>query len=107
MLKLLEQVAGDDSLAFESPDRVNVKPSGSETTWAEVETKTPDSLKVTLAGPRDALDLDELTALDVKGPVDVGDGELARVTLNLTEVKHVRSRKLRMFLKSHLQRSVK
>ena len=26
MLKLLEQVAGDDSLAFESPDRVNVKP---------------------------------------------------------------------------------
>ncbi len=28
MLKLLEQVAGDDSLEFDSPDRVNVRPSG-------------------------------------------------------------------------------
>ena len=34
-----------DSLEFDSPDRVNVKPSGTEQTWAEVETKTPESLK--------------------------------------------------------------
>ncbi len=107
MLKLLEQVAGDDSLEFESPDRVNVKPGGTGKTWAEVETKTTQSLKVTLAGPRDAIDLDELTALEVNGPIDMGDDELARVTLNLTEVKHVRSRKLKTFLKSHLERTVK
>ena len=107
MLKLLEQVAGDDSLEFDSPDRVNVRPSGTERTWAEVETKTPESLKVTLAGPRDAIDLDQLTRLEMNEPVDVSDNELARVTLNLTELKHVRSRKLRSFLKSHLQRTVK
>jgi excinuclease ABC subunit A len=107
MLKLLEQVAGDDSLAFDAPDRVNVKPSGRGDTWAEVETKTPESLKVTLAGPKEAIDLDELTALNIDGPVDLSDRGLARVTLNLTEVKHVRSRKLRTFLKSHLERTVK
>jgi excinuclease ABC subunit A len=106
MLKLLEQVAGDDSLRFDSPDRVNVKPSGAKRTWAEVQTKTPESLKVTLAGPRDAIDADQLTALEVHGPVDTSDKELARVTLNLTELKHVRSRKLRSFLKSHLQKTV-
>jgi excinuclease ABC subunit A len=106
MLKLLEQVAGDDSLEFDSPDRVNVKPNGTKQTWAVVETKTPESLTVTGAGPRDAIDLDELTALDVNAPVDVSNDKLARVTLNLTQVKHVRSRKLKTFLQSHLERTV-
>jgi excinuclease ABC subunit A len=106
MLKLLEQVAGDDSLEFNAPDRVNVKPTGSEQTWAEVETKTPESLKVTLAGPREAIDVDQLTDLKMNEPVDLSDEKFARVTLNLTELKHVRSRKLRSFLKSHLQRTV-
>ncbi len=106
MLKLLEQVAGDDSLAFDSPDRVHVRPVGTEAIWAEVHTKTPESLKVTLAGPREALDLKQLGNLDVEGPVDFPDDRHARVTLNLTEVKHVRSRKLRTFLKGHLEKSV-
>ena len=61
---------------------------------------------MTLAGPRDAIDLDELTALDVNGPIDLSDEAITRVTLNLTEVKHVRSRKLKSFLKSHLERTV-
>ncbi len=106
MLKLLEQVAGDDSLEFASPDRVNVRPNGSDETWAEVETKTPESLRLTLAGPRDAIDLDELTSLDVNGPVDLSDEMIARVTLNLTEVKHARSRKLKSFLIGHLERTL-
>ncbi len=106
MLKLLEQLAGDDSLSFESPDRVEVRPEGRESSWAEVHTKTPESLRITLAGPRDALDMDMLNTLDVQGPVDFPDEDQARVTLNLTEVKHVRSRKLRAFLKGHLARTV-
>jgi excinuclease ABC subunit A len=106
MLKLLEQVAGDNSLEFASPDRVNVRPNGTAETWAEVETKTPESLKLTLAGPRDAIDLDELTSLDVNGPVDLSDETVARITLNLTEVKHARSKKLKSFLKSHLERTL-
>ncbi len=107
MLKLLEQVAGDDSLAFATADKVNVIPSGTELAWAEVETKVPQSLKVTLAGPREALDLEQLSSLDVNGPVDESDENCVRVTLNLTEVKHARSRKLKSFLQGHFQRTVK
>lgn len=107
VLALLENVAGDDSLSFETPDKVDVRPNGTDGTWAEVETKTPDSLKVTLAGPRDAVDLELLTRLDVTGPVDLSNLDRVRVTLNITEVKHVRSRKLKSFLKGHLERSVK
>ncbi|MFK8110635.1 MAG: excinuclease ABC subunit UvrA, partial [Rubripirellula sp.] len=106
MLSLLEQVAGDDSLEFSSPDRVDVKPSGSDQAWAAVETKTPESLKVTLAGPHEAIDLDQLTGLAMNGPVDVSDKKLTKVTLNLTDIKQVRSRKLKTFLESHLERSV-
>jgi excinuclease ABC subunit A len=84
-----------------------VRPSGASDAWAEVETKTTGSLKVTLAGPADAIDLDQLTSLDMEGPVDMSDAEYAKVTLNLTEIKHVRSRKLKTFLKSHLARTVK
>lgn len=105
-LKLLEQVAGGDCLAFDAPDRVDVRPNGSQHMWAEVHTKTPESLKVTLAGPREALDMEQLERLDVEGPIDFCDTNHARVTLNLTQVKHARSRKLRAFLKDHLEKSV-
>ena len=105
-LSLLERVAGDDSLAFDQPDRVDVRPGGGQQTWAEVETKTPESVKVTLEGPKDAIDLDQLENLDVESPVDMSDDANARVTLNLTEVKHTRSRKLKSFLKNHLDRTV-
>jgi excinuclease ABC subunit A len=105
-LQLLQQLAGDDSLDFDAPDRVGVKPSGSTQTWAEVETKTPDALKLTLSGPREAIDDLSLHSLGVSGPVDVDSAEVTRVTLQLTELKQVRSRKLKSFLKSHLQRTV-
>jgi excinuclease ABC subunit A len=107
MLALLEQVAGDDSLSFETPDKVDVRPGGTEPTWAEVKTKTPESLKVTLAGPPEAVDLDQLSSLDLLGSIDNSDQASVRVTLNLTEVKHVRSRKLRSFIKTHYERSVR
>jgi excinuclease ABC subunit A len=107
VLAFLEQVAGDDSLSFETPDKVDVRPGGTEPTWAEVKTKTPESLKVTLAGPPEAVDLDQLSSLDVRGSIDNSDAASVRVTLNLTEVKHVRSRKLRSFLKTHYERSVR
>ncbi|QDT06442.1 UvrABC system protein A [Rubripirellula lacrimiformis] len=103
VLKLMEQVAGDNSLDFASPTSVTVKPQGADRPWAEVDTKTPDSLKVTLAGPSEAIEMDGLPPMPVDGPVAVG--EFTVITLNLTEAKHVRSRKLRSFLKSHLERS--
>jgi excinuclease ABC subunit A len=105
-LSLLEKIAGNDSLAFDYPDRVNVRPDGARQTWAEVQTKTPESVKVTLAGPRDAIDLEQLKGLGVESPVDISNQGRARVTLNLTEIKHTRSRKLKSFLKCHLDRTV-
>ena len=49
-LDLLEEVAGDDSLAFESPDQVVVRPRGVQQTWAKVSTKQPDSVQVSVTG---------------------------------------------------------
>ena len=85
ILGLLERVAGDDSLTFEKPDRVDVRPEGIARTWAEVETKAPESLKVTLAGPREAIDLEQLSNLDIDGPVDASDEDHVKVTLKLTD----------------------
>ena len=105
IFELLEQVAGDDSLEFDQPDKVQVKPNGRNKAWAEIETKTPDSLKITLAGPPEAIDMDQFSALGINGPVDASDQRHTRVTLNLTKLQHVRSRKLKSFLKQHLEKS--
>ena len=102
VLKMLEQIAGDDSLAFERPDGVDVRHSQSNEVWAEVETKSPDAIKIRLDASSDTIDLDRLRALDMETPVEEGGSdESMRVTLNLTELKHVRSRKLRSFLKDY------
>ncbi len=107
VLNVLEKFAGDGSLAFESPDQVDVCPENVDGPWAEVQTKVPESLKVTLAGPPEAVDLESLNSLDLGSTVDLTDSRRARVTLNLTEAKHVRSRKLRSFLKNHYEKAVK
>jgi len=107
LLKLLEQVAGETSLVFSASDRFQVKLSGSENVWAEVETKVAESLKVTLAGPDAAFDSAEFANLDMHGPVEQAKGQPTRITLNLTTLKHVRSRKLRSFLKTHLERTLR
>lgn len=104
-LTLLESIAGKNSLLFESPDRVFVRGEALGETWAEVETKASESLRVTLVGPAEAIDLGLLERLGVNGPVDVNDVQNTRVTLNLTDLKHVRSRNLKTFLKQHWQRS--
>ncbi len=104
VLKLLEQVAGEESIQFTAADRVEVTPNGNSKPWVELATKAPDSLKVTLAGPQQAIDEAALRDLDVTGPIETIDGEIAKVTLNLTQLKHARSRKLRSFLKDHLER---
>ncbi|MEE2935067.1 MAG: excinuclease ABC subunit UvrA, partial [Planctomycetota bacterium] len=105
IFELLEQVAGDDSLEFDQPNKVQVKPNGRNQAWAEIETKTPDSLKVTLAGPPEAVDMEQFSALGINGPVDASDQRHTRVTLNLTKLQQVRSRKLKSFLKRHLEKS--
>ncbi|MGB7346760.1 MAG: excinuclease ABC subunit UvrA [Pirellulaceae bacterium] len=102
VLTLMQQIAGDDSLAFDDPTRVNVRPFGKGELWAEVETKEPDSLKVTLSGPTGSVDPDRLATLNIDAPIDASEDDQVKVTLNLTEMKHVRSRKIRTFLKDHL-----
>ncbi len=104
-LAMLEGIAGESCLSFEAPDRVAVRGAALGETWAEVETKTPDSLRVTLAGPAEAIDLDLLERLGIDGPVDVSDVANTRVTLKLTDLKHVRSRNLKAFIKNHWHRS--
>ncbi|QDT10089.1 excinuclease ABC subunit UvrA [Planctomycetes bacterium K23_9] len=102
VLTLMQQIAGDDSLAFDDPTRVHVRPFGKGELWAAVETKEPESLKVTLSGPTGSVDPDRLATLDIDAPIDASRDDQVHVTLNLTELKHVRSRKIRMFLKDHL-----
>jgi excinuclease ABC subunit A len=104
VLSLLETVAGEESIRFDSPHRVDVTPNGNQHAWVELETKTPESLKVTLAGPPEAIDEAALRELDVTGPIETSEGDISKVTLNLTQLKHARSRKLRSFLKDHLSR---
>ena len=105
VLSLMQQIAGDDALAFDRPDGVDVRPTNSGELWAEVETKSPESVNVTITGPGHALDLDRLSTLDIEAPIDTSDEDDVRVTLNLTDLKHVRSRKLRSFLKDHFASS--
>jgi excinuclease ABC subunit A len=104
-LSLLEQVAGKDSLVFEAPNRVAVRSPLSGENWAEVETKEIDSLRLTVAGPVDAIDLGMLQKLGVDGPVDLENLERTTVTLNLNDLKQIRSRNLKSFLKTHWDRS--
>ena len=104
-IALLEQIAGSDTLKFDSPDRVSVRDQRSTDSWAEIETKTMDSVRVILAGPVDAIDLGMLQKLGIDGPVDLADLERTTITLNLTDLKHVRSRNLKTFLKRHWERS--
>ncbi|TWU39081.1 UvrABC system protein A [Novipirellula aureliae] len=104
-LRLLEQVAGDDSLQFDAPDRVAVRPKGRKNTWASVQTKEITGVQVTLERPQEVAELDALHAIGVCGPEGADGDTTAKVTLQLTELKHVRSRKLKSFLKKHLERS--
>ena len=103
-MQLIESVAGDASLVFDSPGKVTVKLSGLRYAWATIETKMPESLKVTLAGPAEAIDEDGLPSLRIDRPKT--RGKQTKITLNLTETKHVRSRKLKSFLQSHLAATV-
>jgi excinuclease ABC subunit A len=106
MLELLEKLAGKDCLNFESPDCVTVKPSGCATPRAEVHTKRPESLQVSLIGPFEAIELEGLDELDLADPVGLPDAQTGRVVLRLNQLKQVRSRKLRNFLQQHLAKSI-
>ncbi|MEM9588318.1 MAG: excinuclease ABC subunit A, partial [Planctomycetota bacterium] len=104
-LKMMERLAGSAALAYESASAVDVRVDDGHA-WAKVQTKRSESLNITLQGPAEAIDLDQLEALEVNGPVETTDPDACRVTLQLTDPKHVRSRKLRQFLKTHLERTL-
>ena len=60
-LQLLEQVAGDGALTYEAPDRVGVRAGDTDETWAEVETKLSEAVRLTIEGPPEAVDLAQLS----------------------------------------------
>ncbi|MDB4807739.1 excinuclease ABC subunit A, partial [bacterium] len=101
-VKLLETIAGPDSIILSAADGFEVKPRGANHAWAEVKTKEAGSLRITLAGPESAFDESGFSNLEMKGPIDHSETQNTTITLNLTSLKHIRSRKLRTFLKSHL-----
>ena len=102
VLTAMQKISGDDSLAFEYPDQVHIKLTGKEETWAVVKTKEIESVEVTLAGPSDAIDLDQLAKLGIETELDLSDESNAYVSIHISEEKHMRSRKLRKFLRTHL-----
>lgn len=105
VLSLLETVVGSDSIGFDASERVTFRDPRTKQVWAELQTKSPDSLKLKLIGPVDAIDLSALQKLGVDGPVDLADLERTSVTLLLTELKQARSRNFKAFLKTHWDRS--
>jgi excinuclease ABC subunit A len=116
MLDLLSNVAGEGAVEYPAPDRVSVRlESGEEEAplphWAELETKVSDCVRLKLSGPQSAIDLEQLLALDVlqsrsdTGTLDLSDAERVTLTFHLTDVDHARSRKLKTFLKTHLDRT--
>ncbi len=105
-VKLLEAIAGPDSIICSAADGFEVKPDGSADAWAEVKTKEAGSLRITLAGPESAFDESGFSNLEMQGPVDRAQGQSTTITLNLKSLKHTRSRKLRQFLKSHLEQTL-
>ncbi|KLU07077.1 Excinuclease ABC subunit A, dimeric form [Rhodopirellula islandica] len=116
LLDMLSNVAGEGAVEYPAPDRVSVRlESGEEETplphWAELETKVSDCVRLKLRGPQSAIDLEQLLALDVlqsrsdTGTLDLSDAERVTLTFHLTDVDHARSRKLKTFLKTHLDRT--
>ncbi|MEM8911007.1 MAG: excinuclease ABC subunit UvrA [Planctomycetota bacterium] len=116
ILQMLSSVAGDGAIDYPAPDRVAVRLEADATStdlphWAELETKKPQHLRLHLRGPRTAIDLEQLFALDVilgdgdSGAVDLSDSNSVRLTLHFKDVRQANSRKLRTFLKTHLDRT--
>ena len=115
-LKLLSKVAGEQAFEFNEPDRVSVKlePVASDeddSSWAEVETKQSDCVRLKLIGPKAAIDIEQLLSLDIlrdqtdTGTVDLSHADRVTITLNLKEIDDARSDRLKRFLQTHLDRT--
>ena len=105
VMTMMEQVDETITLAFDDPDRVQVRLSDSENAWAEIETKDAEAITVCLAGPKNAVDRDEVESLPVSSTEiknAPGRKNESVVKVSLTKLSHARSRKLKALLKSHL-----
>lgn len=116
ILDLLARVAGEHALDYPAADRVGVKLESGNTNgdlpwWAELETKQPDGVRLRLCGPRSAIDLDQLLALDLlhasdaDGSIHLHDTDRVTLTLRLTNLQHARGKRLQSFLQTHLDRT--
>ena len=105
-VNLLEAIAGAGSIIYSAADGFEVTPRGADQAWAEVKTKEAGSLRIILAGPGAAFDEAGFSKLEMRGPVEHSGGKSTTITLNLKSLKHARSRKLRTFLKFHLEQTL-
>ncbi|WP_146518966.1 excinuclease ABC subunit UvrA [Stieleria varia] len=109
VMTMMEQVAGDESLAFDEPDKVQVRLADGEQAWAEIETKAADVVTLRLAGPSDVIKPDDLKTLTVAGAeIEQVDGSQDRaiVKIRFNKLGQPRSRKLKALLKVHLDATV-
>jgi excinuclease ABC subunit A len=106
VLLLCEQIAGGQSLIFDKPNRVRVQTSD-QRDWADIETKNPEALRLSLNGTAQGLDLDLLQQLGVDGPVAIESREQVRITLQLQCLDQVLDVRLRDFLAHHFAHQAK
>uniref|UniRef100_UPI0036F35C99 hypothetical protein n=1 Tax=Candidatus Laterigemmans baculatus TaxID=2770505 RepID=UPI0036F35C99 len=105
-LDLFEKLAGGESLRYESAEHVTIQPPQARVAWAAVETKQPGALRVTIAGPSEAIDLEALEKIGTRGTVEVGDEGFSNVTFHFNEPAQIRNRMLHQFLKTHLSKTL-
>ena len=119
LLGLLAEVAGEQAFRFSAPDRVEVamnpagpgQPGEDRAVWAELETKRPEALRLTVHGVSGAVDLERLLALDAVVADDPGGGVVrfngnqdVSVQLHLRQLSSAKRRRLLAFLETHWHR---
>jgi len=109
-IAFLTQVAGIDSLRFDSPESVSVRVAKGAATgndhWATVETKRSEGVRVTFVGSREAIHSDLLRAMQEQEAVDVQVTGDQHVVLCLQNPNQLQGQALREFTRYHFRHRV-
>lgn len=106
LLDLLETIVGTEALSFSFPDRIHVQPQGTLTPWLVLETKVPESLRMTVTGPSEAFDIQDLVELHISTPVTVEKNGQTHITLPLTSLPGPLIQRVEEFLRRHLNKAM-
>ncbi|QDV10832.1 UvrABC system protein A [Rosistilla oblonga] len=105
--KLLDKIiafAGEESVEFGSPEKINVRPAGQNHSWCEIETKDPMNLRITVDGPHQAIDCVALGKLGIKPPART-KGDI-KVTFEFWNDEKLNAEPFDKFLKNHWNKTV-